>query len=573
MKKNLIIFALLLIHITNVFPAVDWFQKLDNAISMRQKASAEKELEILQLKKKYHTTHNNEKKLMYLSKIFEEYQTFRYDSAMTYAMQWKILADKLGNKQSSMLATIRIARLNANGGYYQEAEKLLSKIEPNNLTASLKKDFYLTSFWLYMYMGQYISNSEKDTLKIEYRQKMNSSLCEALKYADHNSSEYQYLMGEKKSIVENDNESSLPYYLKVIERESIKSRLYASAAFSIAGCYKSAGNMDTYEQWAAKAAISDMLMPIKDNYALQDLAMYLFNKKNPDINRASTYIYTSQEDAMFFGSHLRMIEISRKMPAISAAYAKKIEKQKYFLIYAAIGLALLFIIVLISIIMIKKQNNKLNHLQQELQEKNKELTLRYKEADANRCELASLNKMLTSLNKELKTANTRLNTSNGILNEINNRRKGLAKVYIDLCAKYIDKLAHYKTLVKRKIKTNQVNELLQTVSSERLSEEEAATFINRFDKAFLDLYPGFVESLNSLLRPDAQIGIKQVGTLTPELRIYALIHLGVKDSTEIASLLFYSPQTIYNYRSIIRNKAINKDTLDHDVRHLSIEYK
>lgn len=573
MKKILIFLVLFSMHFTCTFPAIDWFSKLDSAISMRQKASVEKEQKILQLKKKYHIAYSSDTRLKYLCKIFEEYQTYHYDSAMTYAIKWKTLADKLGNNTSNLLATIQMAKLNANGGYYLEAEKILSQINPKELTPKLKKEFYLTGFWLYMYIGQYITNTEKDSLKIEYRQKMNASLSETLKYTDPNSTEYQYLMGERKSIIENDNQSSLPYYMKVIEREPIKSKLYASAAFSIAGCYKAAGNLAAYEQWAAKAAISDMLMPIKDNYALQDLAMYLFNKKDPDIVRASTYIYTSQEDAMFFGSHLRMIEISRKMPAISAAYTKKIENQKQTLLYASIALALLFAFVLISIILIKKQNNKLNHLRQELQEKNEELTFRYKEADENRRELASLNNMLTSLNKELKIANNRLNTSNGILNEINNRRKGLAKVYIDLCAKYIDKLNHYKTLVKRKIKTNQVSELLQTVSSERLSEEEATTFINRFDKAFLDLYPTFVESLNTLLRSDAQIEIKQVGTLTPELRIYALIHLGVKDNTEIASLLFYSPQTIYNYRSSIRSKAINKETLDHDVRHLSIEYK
>lgn len=573
MKRYLIILILLSLHFTCSFPATSWLAKLDSAISMRQKASAVKERRILLLKRKCQTTYNKESRLKYLSEIFEEYQTYHYDSAMTYALRWKTMADKLGNGPSSLMATIRMAQLNANGGYYMEAEKTLNRINPDDLTPVLKKHYYLANFWLYMYMGQYISNAKEDSLKTAYRQKMNASLCEAIRYADPNSAEYQYLMGEKKAIIDNDNESSLPFYLRVIARVPLKSKLYASAAFSIAGCYKAAGNMEEYEQWAAKAAISDMLMPIKDNYALQDLAMYLFNKKDPDIIRASTYIYTAQEDAMFFGSHLRMIEISKKMSAISVAYANKIKSQKRFLVYAFIGLALLFAIVLISILLIKKQNNKLNHLRQELQEKNEELTLKYKESNEHRRELTSLNGMLTTLNKELKNANSRLNTANSTLNEINNRREGLAKVYIDLCAKYIERLHHYKTLVQRKIKTNKVNELLQTVSSERLSEEEAAAFITRFDKAFLDLYPTFVESLNTLLRADAQIEVKQPGTLTPELRIYALIHLGVKDSTEIAALLFYSPQTIYNYRSAIRNKAINKETLDHDVRHLRIEYK
>ena len=150
----------------------------------------------------------------------------------------------------------------------------------------------------------------------------------------------------------------------------------------------------------------------------------------------------------------------------------------------------------------------------------------------------------------------------------NQRREGLAKIYIDLCAKYIDKLKNYQTLVKRKIKANQAQELLQTMQSERISAEDAATFLDKFDKAFLDLYPTFVTELNTLLQPDGQITLKQPNTLNNETRIYALIRLGVKESSEIADLLFYSPQTIYNYRSAVKNRAINKDTFDDDVMHL-----
>lgn len=187
---------------------------------------------------------------------------------------------------------------------------------------------------------------------------------------------------------------------------------------------------------------------------------------------------------------------------------------------------MLTVLILFALVLIKKQNAQLHKRREELQEKNEQLI------------------------------------------DTNFRREGLAKIYIDLCAKYIDKLKKYQTLVQRKIKANQVNELLSTMSSSRLSEEDAAIFLGKFDKAFLNLYPTFVQELNTLLRSDQQVGIKPIEGLTTELRIYALIRLGVKESAEIADLLFYSPQTIYNYRSAIKNRAVNKDTFDEDVQKL-----
>ncbi len=161
-----------------------------------------------------------------------------------------------------------------------------------------------------------------------------------------------------------------------------------------------------------------------------------------------------------------------------------------------------------------------------------------------------------------------LNTLNARLVDTNKKREGLARIYIDLCAKYINRLKNQKTLVQRKIKANQVNELLTLIASSKFSEEDAATFLNRFDKAFLDLYPTFIEEFTALLKPENRTIMPSSNSLTPELRIFALIRLGVKESSEIADLLFYSPQTIYNYRSAVKNKALCKETFEDDVLQL-----
>ena len=203
---------------------------------------------------------------------------------------------------------------------------------------------------------------------------------------------------------------------------------------------------------------------------------------------------------------------------------------------------------------IYRQNRKLNIRRHELAESNNQLT------DLN-AQLAESNQQQADLNNQLQELNQRLIYTN-------KHREGLASIYIDLCAKYIDKLGKYQTLVKRKIKAHQEQELLQTISSTRISEEDAATFLTRFDKAFLELYPTFVEEFNALLTEDGRIQQKSPHTLTTELRTFALIRLGVKSTADIAGLLFLSNQTIYNCRSVTKNKAVNKGTFDDDVMRL-----
>lgn len=178
-----------------------------------------------------------------------------------------------------------------------------------------------------------------------------------------------------------------------------------------------------------------------------------------------------------------------------------------------------------------------------------------------RIELSDSNTQLSSLNDALNLLNTRLI-------DTNKQRERLAKLYIDLCAKFIDRLSKFELLVRRKIKVGQVNDLLNMTSSSRLSDEDAATFLLQFDTAFLDMYPSFIEEFNALLKPEEQVKPAHSRSLTTELRIFALIRLGVKDSSEIASLLFYMPRTIYNYRSAFKNKALNRETFEEDVEKL-----
>ena len=139
---------------------------------------------------------------------------------------------------------------------------------------------------------------------------------------------------------------------------------------------------------------------------------------------------------------------------------------------------------------------------------------------------------------------------------------------MDISAAYISKLSDYRKLVSRKIKANQTADLLKSLNTHKLEEEESQMFYNRFDKAFMELYPGFVTELNKLLLPECQLEVPTTHDLTTEIRIFALMRLGVTDSQEIATLLHYSTQTIYNYKSGMRAKAINRDSFESDINQL-----
>lgn len=229
------------------------------------------------------------------------------------------------------------------------------------------------------------------------------------------------------------------------------------------------------------------------------------------------------------------------MPIIVNSYQRQLQQTNSFFRNSLLVISVFAVFLFISIGFIFKQNNRLTHSRRKLQESNHRLS--------------EMNERQSLLNEQLYELNEKLVVTN-------KKREGLVKLYIDLCSRFINRLKKQQTLVKRKIKANQAQELLTQLSSDRLSEEDAATFLLRFDKAFLDLYPTFPAELNALLRPEDQILQPDKLTMTTEQRIMALVRLGVTESSEIANLLFYSPQTIYNYRSAMRAKAFDKDNFE-----------
>ena len=221
---------------------------------------------------------------------------------------------------------------------------------------------------------------------------------------------------------------------------------------------------------------------------------------------------------------------------------------------------------------LKYNNNELKYNNNELKNFNNELKNFNNELKNFNNEFKDSNKALKDSNNELKDSNKALRNSNDELENTNAKRELMANAFIMLCYQYIERLDSQRKLVIRKIKANQHNELLSILSSSKRGTEESQNFFLQFDKIFLSLYPSFVNELNSLLIPEAQIELKEDNELTPILRVAALVRLGVTESPKIAGILSYSLQTIYNYRSTLKNSAIDKENFEENLQKLSSVY-
>ena len=519
-------------------------QKLDNLLEQRKALIDNKNKDINRLKKNLTTSENTLKRLQTYEQLFEEYYVFQFDSAMTYLNKGIELAKETQNTYYYNSNTISKAELLSIGGLYSEAIHEIEQVDTTGLDKAQHFEYYFSLFRIHTYWADFCNDK---TYTPTHRLKAQEYLKKAMPFCDETDKTYEYYLGEYAVFVLNNPQAARAHYIKAIKQLPQNSRFYAMSCFALSGSYGNEGNTEKQEEFLLLSSIADIENCTMENFALQNLAMYIFEHNKDELDLAQQYIQTALEDAHFYNNRLRIIEISSKLPVIVSSYQQTLNQRNKVQMTAIIVISLLLLFLLSAVFYIVKQTKRLSLQQQELQKNNNQLS---------------------ELNTQQKELNTQLHDLNALLVDTNRKRERLAKLYIDLCAKYIARLKKQQTLVKRKIKANQITELLSQLSSERLSEEDAATFLSRFDKAFLDLYPDFTEELNSLLLPEGQIQNKNTDELTTEQRIMALIRLGVKESAEIADLLFYSPQTIYNYRSVLKGKAINKETFEEEVMKL-----
>ena len=326
---------------------------------------------------------------------------------------------------------------------------------------------------------------------------------------------------------------------------------FAMYAYDQARICEAMERRDEMIEWFARSAITDIRTATKDNASLCSLAQVLLERN--DIERAFRYVTISLNDALFYNAKLRPWQISGIMPNIEKAYQEKQRKQSEELkrqeehsrhlaiIISVLAIALLGICCYMATLVVRLGKNARK--------------------------IGEMNEHIAGSNNELKTLNDKLEAINVDLREANAVKEEYIALFLSMCSDYIEKLSTYQRNVRRKLSQGKSAELERELSSSSIMDEELQNFYDMFDNAFLNLYPNFVEEFNALLKPDTQIELKRGERLNTELRIFALIRLGICDSSRIAALLRYSVNTIYNYRARTKNNALsNRDTFEERVK-------
>lgn len=464
------------------------------------------------------------------NRIYSEYKAYSSDSALHYLNVNRVVAQQLGDEERELKTRLELSYLLSSTGMYMEATDILNSIERRTLPQSLLGNYYTCYEHLYAEAGaaqpRYrMFSSRYLKLSHAYRDSM-------LVVLEPTSDTYLWLRETQLKEAGRYNEA-LEFSNRRLSESSFGTPQYALVAYQRFRLFESMGEKDEHLYYLVLSAISDVRSAIKEQSSLMVLAQELHGKG--DLKQAYAYINFSWEISQFYKTRLRSWMNITPLSMINGNYQDIIKKQNKELQIYIVCMALLALLLVIALIYIYRQMKALSVAKKGLQE---------------------VNGRLSSLNGELEEVNRHLRSTNLELSESNLIKEAYIARFFKLCSVYVNRLQAYRKLVNKKLQRGQVDELLKMthLSNDIVTAEIQELYAN-FDSAFLHLFPHFVESLNALLLPEEQIVLKQDELLNTELRIFALIRLGIKDSSQIAELLHYSVNTIYNYRSKVKNKA------------------
>ncbi len=450
-------------------------------------------------------------------KLYEEYQKYKVDSAVAYLLKNKKIALELNDPLLQNEVNIHLSKLYSIKGMYVEALDLLHSIDKNILNQKMRCEYYYSFYSFYSHYGQSINNAAFLAESNRYRDSLLLNL-------PKESIEFQ-IEDAIKNFFSQKRDLSETQFLKLLPKTTDKNPERALIAYFLGKIYQEKGNSDLQEMYFSMSAITDIENAIKNNASLQSLALTYYT--TGDLNKAYQFIKMAIEDAIFCNVRHRTEEGTSFYTIINTAYQQKEEKQKKTLELYLVLISVLSLALIGALIYVYKQVKKLIKIRKELHYSN--------------TQLAKLNADLSEMNHNLQ--------------EVNHIKEHYIAHFFSLCSAYIDKIENYRKVLYKKASRNQHDELLKLLKSNTVEEREVEELYKNLDTIFLSIYPNFVEEFNDLLLEEEKIVPKKGELLNTELRIFALIRLGITDSNKIAEFLRYSLRTVYNYRTKVRNKA------------------
>ena len=446
--------------------------------------------------------------------LYEQFKVFKYDSAFAYAQQLQSLAREMNDPARINYAGLKLGFVLLSSGMFKETGDYLAAINVAALPDSARAEYYTLKGRYYYDLSDY---SGDQYFAPVYTDQGNIYMDSAMVLFKPHSFSYDYnygLMYQKKG-----NMDSARYFYKLtVAHNDLTTHQIAIATSSLGNIYIRTGKKDSAIIMMTRAAIADIRSSTKETTAMFILAGLLF--KDQDVKHASRYIEYAVADASFYGARLRKVQVSAILPIIEGEKINTVEGQKKLLfVYAAVVTLLLLLLVWLAVIILKQ----------------------YKKLQAAQKVITSAHALQQEVNDKLMEANT------------------IKEEYIGYCfqvnSAYLDKIKKFKKLADQKLTDNKYGEVKYLVNNIDLKEERDELF-RSFDRIFLKIFPNFVGVFNSFFREEDQIKLKDNELLNTDLRIFALIRIGISDNVKIAQILEYSVNTIYTYKTKIKNKAI-----------------
>jgi hypothetical protein len=488
-------------------------KELDGIVAKKGYYTSERKKKIKRLKDLTGITEKPEQIYKLYGRIFDLYRGFRMDSSDVYARKKLKLAQNMHRQKYIYDATMNLAEVYGTEGMYREALELLDGINKKRLAKYLHPYYFHLYRTIYGLMSDYAFAREDkwkyDKITNIYR----DSMLEV-----NRKGTYLYAMIQADGLVAEGKASEAINLLNERIGNKIDGDTLSTLAYTLAKAYKKAGDKEKEEHYLTIAAISDIKQGTKEYAALIDLSKLLYYKG--DLNRSYNYLKCSIEDASFCGARLRTLEVSEIFPIVENSYRQKLAREEHRRFIIIIWLSIVSIILSVVLVFLYIQMNKLKKAR-----------------------------------KELSRLNVKLKESNLSLTEADLIKSECIKNYMGFCSLYIDKIKEYRHSLMVSVRNDGIKDLLYKLRSVSFLEDELKDFYIKFDSTFLKLFPNFTEQLNMLLTKEGHIPARSDGQLTTELRIFALIRLGITDSKEIAAFLRCSVTTVYNYRVKARNNA------------------
>lgn len=495
--------------------------ELKQVLAHKSRYRAAKVAEIARLTQQlYHEKVDENRKLRLATSIYTEYRSFKFDSAFVYALKAKQLALKLNEPQQLELAKLNLAAIHSSSGMFKEAFEQLATIRPALLDSAGKAEFYFNKAKSYSDLADFnLGNYYRPA----YVAKAIACVDTALHYSRPGSYEYLSLQGFR-ALKSNNFRGSQAIYARILRLPGLTLHQVAINASTAAWVCELNGDLNNNYRLLIQAAIADTKSATTETVALFKLSDLCYRQGN--LKDAYLFINEAQEDATFFNSRLRQVQIGGIFSAIETQRISLIEKQRKALtIYAIATTALVLAVIAFAVVVFRQ----LRRLQR---------------ADA----------IISTINEELQRSNQHLSQLNQKLNEANRIKDEYIGYYFNISSGYIDKIEGIKHSLDKTLASKQYSTSQKTVDSINIKKERNELF-KGFDTVFLKLFPDFVAQFNALLRPEEQISLGEDQLLNTELRIFALIRLGIDDSERISRILGYTLSTIYTYKTRVKKKS------------------